>query len=361
MKEFNRNWDYITSNKLNVGDLVWWKFGHHYHHSTDKGWKLCIITDVNLDKSDQKTRADWWDYTHPSGHYNNNECLMTDYVENTNRDNCKFNSITMMCPQNSKKLVVLVHPTYKEKWRTENLENSFMTQAEKEKRDALKAHNELVDEKKEELLSYWRDLHKDVFDDKAFQAAKAEHDARRHYRTYYVFNWVKKEWDDFMEKTYKSDLKAYEATMKEADLKVTSNVELINKLNNLVPERMSFSKLLNGVEIDDDVMKGRIDITYRWSIPKTQQWFENKLTKNFDDCLHQLQDWCNNNCSTSEAQDLLRDGREADYAFTPKWFWNNVLDNNDRQTITREGIENLTDAPHGATYNQQSQWTYELD
>ena len=93
MKEFNRNWKHITSQKINVGDLVWWNFNSYYYHNQERGWKLCIITDVKLDKADQKTRSDWWKVAHPTGRHQHNEHLLTDYVENWRRDKCKFNSI----------------------------------------------------------------------------------------------------------------------------------------------------------------------------------------------------------------------------------------------------------------------------
>ena len=363
MKQFNRNWDYITSEKINVGDLVWWNFGSSWNAQQD--WKLCIITDTHLNKADQKTNRQWWNYTHPSGTYSRMEELNTDFVENTSRDKCKFNSITMHCPQEGKKIVVLVHPTYKEKWRTNNLNQFFMTQSQKAAKDAAKNHDQLCRAKSRELCKWWREENADFFD--AFdKECKEANEGRVRPRTYYAYDWCDGAWRNHLTDTYNADKKIYEGFMKSLESKKRSAIDVLNELNNLIPDRLEVKQFTNGVEIDDGKVKGRIDVKWRWSVEKTQQWFENYLNKDFAACELKVRKWIADNCSAAVAKDLIEDRTLVNLAFTPQWFWDNVLSHHERQWMNKNPDETLRCSEHpnvignGNSY-QTSGWNYDID
>jgi hypothetical protein len=364
VKQFNRNWDYITSEKLNVGDLVWWNFGASY----DTDWVLCIITDTNLDKADQKTTSDWVDYLRgPNGRYNPNEELRTNFVANTSREKCKFNSITMMCPQKSHKLVVLLHPTYKERgWKTRSLEDFFMTQNQKVAKDAARDHRTLCRRKKKELIDWWREENADFFDvfDKECEEANA---GRARPRAYYAYDWLDGAWRNHLADTYDADKKVYEDFMKSLESKSASALDVLNGLNNLIPDRLEVKQFTNGVEIDDGKVKGRIDVKWRWSMEKTQQWFEDYLNKDFAACELKVRNWMKNNCSEEVMDDLINKLRTMnDLAFTPQWFWENVLSHHERQWMNKNPDKTLRCSEHpnvignGNAY-QTSGWNYDID
>ena len=363
MKEFNRNWNHITSEKINVGDLVWWNFGSSWSGSQD--WKLCIITDTHLDKADQKTNSQWWNYTHPSGRWNQLEELNTNFVENTSRDKCKFNSITMHCPQEGKKIVVLLHPTYKEKWRTNSLKDFFMTQTMKKAEEDRKNHNRLVHQKRKELVAYWREENKDFFEgfDKDCEEANA---GRARPRTYYVYDWVDGGWRNHLQATYNADKEVYEEFMKSLETKSASAMEVLNQLNNLIPDRLQVKQFTNGVEIDDGKVKGRIDVKWRWSMEKTRQWFEDYLNKDFDACGAKVRNWITANCNAEVAKELLNDRTITNIAFTPEWFWDNVLSHNERQWLNDNPDETLRCSENPNVIGNRnsfstSGWNYDID
>ena len=92
MKNLHRNWNHIIQSNLNVGDLV--HYSEQQGYGSSKPFALCIITELCLGKKDRKTRSDWWNKAHPNQRHNPSSSVVTNFVTNTARDNCKFNSIT---------------------------------------------------------------------------------------------------------------------------------------------------------------------------------------------------------------------------------------------------------------------------
>lgn len=363
-KEHNRNWTYLTSDLPKVGDLVWWNFGSSYR----KEFTLCIITDTKLDKADQRTRADWWAQSYQQGHSGRYDVLQTEFVENTARDNCRFNSFTLNCPQNGRKLVVLLHPTYKEKnWVTNDLGDYFLTQATKEKQTAQKNHNILVMEKTSEAKAWWRTQHADFFTELDRQADEANEGQKRK-RTYHAYDLAIGAWINHIDETFKQDQEVYETFMKEAfKQEHPSAIAALKALQNLIPERLQVGSFTNGVEEKDGTIQGRIDVKWKWSVVKTMQWFEKELGKDFGECELQLRDWVNANCPPAVAEEILADAELRNFAFTKQWFNHNVLDWNERKHLKEQPDKPIT-ISHQKTLvwasencYETSNWSYELD
>jgi len=349
--EHNSNWSYLTSDQIKVGDLVWWNFNSTWN---TPDWKLCIITDVALEPAEQKSVNEWRNLI-PNFWNNNLITCETGFVENTRRDKCKFNSFTFMCPQNSKKKTILVHPTYKQKWGTTDLSKHFMTQAHKEIRDARANHNALVNQKEKDLKTWWREVHSDIFDGKDYQDYK-----ENNYHPN-VYDWTRELFNNWKHNLYKDDETLFHNYIKSLDSKTCNPVMVVKDLNNLSP-RLTIHKFLNGIEINDGKAQGNLEINYIWKVEKNREWFENKLNKSFDDCRKMIVDWCNANCSPAVAHDLLENNALQNYAFTPEWFERCVLSHSDRDKINNHPDEPIM---VGATsyhpHSQTSSWTYEIE
>ena len=358
MKNLHRNWNHIIQSNLNVGDLV--HYSEQQGYGSSKPFALCIITELCLGKKDRKTRSDWWNKAHPNQRHNPSSSVVTNFVTNTARDNCKFNSITMMDPATGKKWIVLLHPTYKDHWRVDNLAAYFYSQEDWEQKQAEKNHDQLVRDFSQKLTAAWRAKHQDLFDksQENFEPRHAKH-------TYHLYQWLDHQWDEFLRDAYSADKNIYDASVKASADAVENGagamdpMEMINNLNALSP-RLTITKFVNGVSVADEGPKGRLEIDWKWSIRKTRQWFEDYVGKDFVACeteVHRilLEDLA---CPLAVAEDVLR-MQSTELAFTSGWFHKHILTHRDREAIVDGVYEGNDVAPYGNDRGT-SVWSYDL-
>ena len=241
-----------------------------------------------------------------------------------------------------------------------------MTQNQMDAANAKQAHRDLCNQKKKELAAWWREENADFFEGDFKKEVEQANEGRARPRHYYAYDWARGAWTNFVNATYNADKEVYEGFMKSLESKSASAVDVLKELNNLIPDRLEVSQFTNGVALDrEGKFQGRIDVKWRWSIEKTQQWFEKELNKDFHRCDLKIQNWLSNNCSVEVANDLTNEKVLQELAFTPQWFLNNVLDYNERKFISDNPDETLRSSEHpnvignGNSY-QTSSWSYEL-
>jgi len=114
-KHTNRNWAYLTSQNISVGDLVYYK---HTGYRNEKA-NLCIVTEVNLDPTPrEKIMVD-----NNLGYYKKE--FITDFCKQ--RDNGKYSYIKFHDTSQGSTSVLLVHPYYKDDYHTESLSSHLQT------------------------------------------------------------------------------------------------------------------------------------------------------------------------------------------------------------------------------------------
>ena len=115
-KNINRNWAYLTSLNISVGDLVYYQ--SPYLRRQDKA-SLCVVTEVNLDP---QPREDILQINNLNPHQAE---FITDFCKQ--RDNGKYCYIKFHDASQGATPVLLIHPYYKDDYHTSNLSNHLQT------------------------------------------------------------------------------------------------------------------------------------------------------------------------------------------------------------------------------------------
>ena len=245
-KHINRNWAYLTSLNISVGDLVYWT-GTGYRNEKAN---LCVVTEVNLDPQPREDILQINNLNPYEAHF------VTDFCKQ--RDNGKYSYIKFHDATQGATLLLLIHPYYKDDYHTSRLSSHLQT-VEGRTRDLAakqlqKDTHDLINNNKKDWISR--------FPSPLDTVDKNDRFADR-YRNNYIYDAYQKEFNKYMEEQKKSSSIVVEKALQEW-VKVGCDMREIRKeITNAIPfsiEPDSYTNITTTIRQDNTI---QIDVGYR--------------------------------------------------------------------------------------------------
>lgn len=244
-KHINRNWAYLTSLNISVGDLVYWT-GTGYR---EKKSNLCVVTEVNLDP---QPREDILQINNLASYQ---DAFITDFCKQ--RDNGKYSYIKFHDASQGSTNVLLIHPYYKDDYHTSTLSNHLQT-VEGRTRDLAarklqKDTHDLINNNKKDWISRFPN----PFD----KEDKNDKFADR-YRHNYIYDDYQKQFNSYMEEQKKSSSIVVEKALQQW-VKVGCDMREIRKeITNAIPFSIHPDSKVNiTTTVQEDTIQ--IDVGYK--------------------------------------------------------------------------------------------------
>ena len=241
-KHINRNWEYLTSQNISVGDLV-------YYQETGYGYRnepanLVIVTEVNLDPTPRDQIAIDNNIASYSSEF------ITDFCKQ--RDNGKYSYIKFHDATAGSTSVLLVHPYYKDDYHTSMLSSHLQTLAGRTRSLAAKQlqkdTHELINNNKKDWISRFPN-----------PLEKEKEEGR--YRQYIYDDYIK-QFNSYMEEQKKSSSIVIEKALQQW-VKVGCDMREIRKeITNAIPFSIQPDSKVNiATTVMEDTIQ--IDVGYR--------------------------------------------------------------------------------------------------
>jgi hypothetical protein len=241
-KHINRNWAYLTSQNISVGDLVYYKRPSYRNEKAN----LCVVTEVNLDPTPrEKIMVD-----NNLGSYNKE--FITDFCKQ--RDNGKYSYIKFHDASQGSTSVLLVHPYYKDDYHCSALCDALQTP---ESRTAELAatqlrqdtHDLLQINKKDYIKSFPNPLDKEGKNDR--------------YRHNYIYDDYQKEFNSYMEAQRASSSIVVERALQQWVKQGCDMREIKKEITNAIPFSIDTNSRVNISTTVNDNNTIQIDVGYR--------------------------------------------------------------------------------------------------
>jgi len=244
-KHINRNWEYLTSLNISVGDLVYYQ-GTGYRENKSN---LCVVTEVNLDPTPrEKIISD-----NNLGSYSNE--FITDFCKQ--RENGKYNYIKFHDASQGSTSVLLVHPYYKDDYHCSALSSHLQTVEGRTSLLALKQlqkdTHELINNNKKDWISRFPN----PLDKEGTNSKFADR-----YRHNYIYDDYQKEFNSYMEAQKASSSIVVEKALQQWVKQGCDMREIKKEITNAIPFSIDpDSKVSISTTVMDDTIQ--IDVGYR--------------------------------------------------------------------------------------------------